>query len=273
MTRMSAIHSRIDQLDLTLFSAIAGQTSDDDRRSLLALQSAYRQWKGRFTILEIGSYEGGSLQAYVADPACEHIISIDPRPAVVLDQRGSTWDYSRVSAEDMLKRLAAVPDADVRKVRAITAGTDTLRAADLVTRPDFCFLDGEHTDAAVLRDARFCLEASAPDCAMVFHDANIVYNGLRTLLDEIEASGREFRAYNLASVVFVIELGACRLSGFAPLSSWRDQNYKGYLDSLLRNDHFREIARRHERLGQHPLLAPLRKMGLVAAAKRLLGAR
>lgn len=269
---MSAIHARIDQLDLTLFQAIEGQTALDDRRSFLALQSAYRQWKkGGFTILEIGSYEGGSLQAYVADPACMHIISIDARPALVRDERGSTWDYSQVTAEDMLARLAAVPGADVGKVHAITAGTDTLRVADLGARPDGCFIDGEHTNEAVLRDARFCLEAAGPDCAIAFHDSDVVYDALRAFLGDLDARGLEYRAYNLPSVVFVIELGECRLSGFEPLRSWREQNYKGYLDSLAQNHHFRETAHRHERLMRHPLLKLLRRLGIIGAAKKMFG--
>ena len=263
------MESRIDRLDVTLFQTIDGQTSEDDRRSLLALQSAYRQWKDRYTLLEIGSYQGGSLQTFVADPACVEIISIDPRPALVPDERGSEWNYSHVSADDMRARLAAVPGADLAKLRCITAGTDTVRATDIGGRPDCCFLDGEHTDEAVLRDARFCLEACGADCVMVFHDANIIYNGLRTFVTELAAGGRPFRAYNLPSTVFVIELGNCTLSEFQPLRAWRDQNYKGYLDSLSLNDHFREIARRHDRLSHHPLIASLRKLGLLSAAKRL----
>jgi hypothetical protein len=148
-----------------------------------------------------------------------------------------------------------------------------VRPSELPARPDCCFVDGEHTDAAVLRDARFCLEASAADCAIVFHDANIIYNGLKAFITELQASGRQFRAYNLPSTVFVIEVGNCRLTGFEPLASWREQNYKGYLDSLAGNDHFREIARRHERLSRHPVLVALRKLGLLSAVRKLGGWR
>ncbi len=266
------IHERIDQLDLTLFQTIEGQSSEGDRRSFLALQSACRQWKrGGFTVLEIGSFEGGSLQGYVADPSCERIVSVDPRPPSVPDERGSQWDYSQVTAEQMLTRLAAVPGADVGKVQAITASTETLSADDLDVRPDLCFIDGEHTDEAVLRDARFCLAVAAPDCVIAFHDANVVYRALRVLIDDLQARGREFRAYNLPSVVFVIELGECRVSECEPLRTWRGQNYQGYLDSLSQNDHFREIARRHERLIQHPLLSLPRRLGIVSVAKKVFG--
>lgn len=268
------IHERIDQLDLALFQTIEGQSSEGDRRSFLALQSACRQWKqGGFTVLEIGSFEGGSLQGYVADPSCERIVSVDPRPPSVPDERGSQWDYSQVTAEQMLTRLAAVPGADVGKVQAITASTETLSADDLDVRPDLCFIDGEHTDEAVLRDARFCLAVAAPDCVIAFHDAHIVYRGLQELLGELEKQGRRFRAYNLPSVVFVIELGECRLSGYEPLRSLREQNYLGYLDSLLKNDPFRETARRFQRLTRQPMLGLARRLGVVAVAKKLFDLR
>ena len=266
------IHDQIDRLDVELFQTIAGQTSLDDRRSLLALQSACRQWKQEpYCVLEIGSYEGGSLQGYVADPACERIISIDPRPAIVRDERGSTWDYSQVSAEGMVGRLEAVPGANTRKIRVLTTGVEGLMGADLDGRPDICFVDGEHTDEAVLRDARFCLAATGQHGVIAFHDANIVYRALRAFLDGLEGEGRPFRAYNLPSVVFVVELGSCRLSDVEPLASWRTQNYKGYLDSLLANDPHRELARRYESLLQHPVLGLARRLGLVAAAKKLTG--
>lgn len=269
---MPSISERIDRLDISLFRTIEGQSSEDDRRSLLALQSACRQWKaGPYSVLEIGSYEGGSLQGHVADPSCGQIISIDARPTMVPDERGGTWDYSHVTADQMLARLADVPGADVSKVKVFTAGTDSVRVADLGCQPDLCFIDGEHTDAAMLRDARFCVSAAGPDCAIALHDANIVYKGLRTLVGELEASGRAFRAYPLASVTFVIELGACRLSEYEPLRSWRAQNYKGYLASLEQNDHYRETARRYQRLARHPLLRWPRKIGLVGAVKKRLG--
>lgn len=264
------LHDRIDRLDVSVCRHIEGQCSEDDLRSFLAVQSACRQWKGRpYTVLEIGSYLGGSLQSHVSDPACERIISIDPRPSVVRDERGSTWDYSGVSAADMLARLAEVPNADVGKVHAITSSTDRLRVDDLPARPDVCFVDGEHTDDAVLRDARFCLAAVGPAGVIAFHDANIVYRALLTFIQDLEATGRPFRAYNLPSVVFVVEIGDCRLSELEPLRTWREQSFRGFLASLMRNDHFRDVAMRHERATGHPVFAVLRKVGVVAAMRRL----
>ena len=168
---MPTIQEQIDQQDLSLFKTIESQSSEDDRRSFLALNSAFRQWKGgKFTFLEIGSYKGGSLQSYVADPGCTKIISIDPRPKFVPDAREKGGDYSHVTTQHMLDLLAKVPGADVKKVAPIEKGTEQIGPGALPFKPDFCFIDGEHTDTAMLRDAQFCLRAMGPDSAMAFHD-------------------------------------------------------------------------------------------------------
>ena len=81
----------------------------------------------------------------------------------------------------------------------------------LGVRPDLCFIDAEHTDDAALRDARYCLAAAGPDCAIAFHDANVVYRALRTLISELESAGREFRAYSLPEAVLKLRQGFGRL--------------------------------------------------------------
>lgn len=171
----------------------------------------------------------------------------------------------------MIDLLAKVPDADVKKVMPIEKGTESLKPADLPFKPDFCFIDGEHTDTAMLRDAQFCLNAMGPDSAMAFHDGDIICLGLDKFFHELEAAGREFRAYNLPSSVFVIEFGKCRLSQSEPMRSWRDQNYKGYLYALVRNDVFRTTAREYWRIAEHPAFKLPHKLGLVKVAKKLMG--
>ena len=135
------------------------------RRSLLALHAACREVHGRFAYLEIGSHLGGSLQAFVCDEACEAIVSIDPRPSSQPDGRGIVYRYDGNSTARMLENLKRLPGADLGKLRTIDAGTDSVDPAELGLRPTLCFVDGEHTDAAVLRDAGFCRAALDDDPA------------------------------------------------------------------------------------------------------------
>jgi hypothetical protein len=256
---LTAFERQLAELDEdTLFRHIPSQTTALDRRSLLGLHLAWRRGH-RFTYLEIGSHLGGSLQALVVDPLCERIISIDARPLSVPDERigpGDTQSYEGNSTARMLALLGAVPGADVRKVHTIDAGTDQLDPSTFSFRPDLCFIDGEHTDHAVLRDARFCLSVVNPDGCIVFHDANVIYRGVNEFIrhDLIEP-GRSFRAYVLPHAVFVIELGMSRLHECAEIRSMLENNYQAYLVGLMANDHFREIA-------LHPVVLFLRKVRL-----------
>ena len=70
--------------------------------------------------------------------------------------------------------------------------------------PDFCFIDGEHTNQAALRDARFCRAAMRGAGVIAFHDSYAVERAILTFLRE---TPRPHRAYSLRSSVYVVELG------------------------------------------------------------------
>jgi hypothetical protein len=221
---------------------VLSQSTDGDKRSLLAIQRAMRETRraARYVYLEIGSFMGGSLQPHVPDPLCRKIISIDPRPPSLPDERGIAA-YPQNTAENMLRGLARVPGAELAKITTIEAGTGTLDPLSIEPRPDFCFIDGEHTDEAVLRDSRFCESALKGEGWLVYHDANIVYEGLIAFLADLQQRGVVFRACNFEDSVFLIELGDCRLSESPMMSGPRQSSGKGYLWSLHENDLYRRF--------------------------------
>lgn len=235
---MDDFQKRIDDLDPGLFTHVLSQCTGGDKQSLLSLQSAVRDILPAFAYLEIGSYKGGSLQPYVVDPRCSSIISIDPRPYTLADARG-TERYPENTTSGMLEALAKIPGSSVRKIRTFEAGTDTLNPSALDIRPDFCFIDGEHTDAAALRDARFCLAAAKPDSIIAFHDANLIYSALDAFIQQLQQEGRVFRPYVLPDSVFVIELGSLSLRESPAVRSQLAENYKAYLAGMLANDWYR----------------------------------
>jgi hypothetical protein len=176
----AAITARVHRLDVGLLDAIESQTSTADRRSLLALHGTMLTMLGTFRYLEIGSHLGGSLRALVAEPGCTHITSIDPRPLVQPDERpeiGYRWEYADNSTERMLALLGAVPGADLGKVTTIELSTEDIDPGSLPHRPDLCFIDGEHTNRAALRDAGFCLAAVGDRGVIAFHDAWVTSAG------------------------------------------------------------------------------------------------
>ncbi|HZS30107.1 MAG TPA: class I SAM-dependent methyltransferase [Gaiellaceae bacterium] len=203
---MSTLRDRLNALDVTLMEHTVSQMLVADKRSVLALHAAIADRLGHFTYLEIGSYKGGSLQALVADERCRKIISIDPRPEWVADDRSELasggWVYSDNTTQGMLDGLATIPGADVSKVEAIELGTDEIDPAG-VDRPDICFVDGEHTHDAVLRDARFCRAAMRGSGVVAFHDFAIVPGAI---LEFVRESHPAF-GYLLRHETFVVELG------------------------------------------------------------------
>ena len=205
LSRAKQLAARIAALDTTLLSSIESQTTEPDRRSLLALHAAVAE-RGPFRYLEIGSHLGGSLQALVADARCAEIISVDTRPASQPDDRGETFHYEDNSTERMLRLLDEVPGADVSKVRTFEVGTDELRPSELPGAPALCLIDGEHTNEAALTDARFCLEAVGESGVIAFHDSNVVQAAID---DFVRSLGeRPHAAFQLPDSVAVVQVGA-----------------------------------------------------------------
>jgi len=238
-TQSSSLGRRIASLDTDLFETIASLTTDQDRRSLLALHEACRPSYGTFEYLEIGSYHGGSLQALVRDPSCASIVSIDARPSSQPDARGTDFFNLDNSTERMLDRLRAIPGADVAKITTLDASTQTLDPARVPARPALCFIDGEHTDGAAYADARFCAATLAGAGAIAFHDAQIVYGGIGRFIDELRESGAEMHCYVLPDSLFVIELGRPRLLESDAVRARLADSWRAYLWSLNFNDGYR----------------------------------
>src|SRR5262249_40027807 len=139
---------------------------------------------GSFGYLEVGSYRGGSLQVVMQDPRCTHVVSIDPRPATTPDKRSGVCRYGNQTTAGMLSLLRRLPAAEMSKLTTFDVGTDALRPNQLPIKPAFCFIDGEHTDEAAFRDARFCHAALDSAGIIAFHDSEAVRGAIRHFLRE-----------------------------------------------------------------------------------------
>jgi hypothetical protein len=70
------------------------------------------------------------------------------------------------------------------KLSTFECASEELELSALPARPDFCFIDGEHTNEAALRDARFCARAIRGRGVIAFHDHSLVAQGVRAFLRE-----------------------------------------------------------------------------------------
>jgi hypothetical protein len=239
-----AFSGRLARLDLSLFAAIPSQTSDADRRSLLAIQEAVRARVPAYAYLEIGSHLGGTIQPYVVDPLCTHVFSIDRRPPSQPDERGPVYDYPDNATAPMLALLRALSPQGVGKVRCWDADARDVDPAAVSPRPALCFVDGEHTDRAVRSDAAFCLRVLGGSGVVAFHDAPVVYNGLFEIVEELGRAGTPFVAYHLPDTVFVIEVGDFPVHLSPAVARMLVHNHTGYLASLRANDAYRRFYNR-----------------------------
>lgn len=213
---------QLASLDMGLFGYVPSETSPRDRKSLLALYNACGECFSEYSYLEIGSHLGGTLQVLLRDERCKEIISIDPRPQDMPDDRGRRFAYPGNTTERMLHHLRAVPGGRLEKLRTIEASTADLAPQDFVGAASFCFIDGEHTHESALRDARFCRAVVSDDGAIAFHDRSVVAPAIRDFLLELDGAC-EFSAYELPGALFVVEVGTARLIRTAWMSrlEWR----------------------------------------------------
>lgn len=241
---MKNFAEHLENLDIKVFEKIHSQTSDSDKRSILACQKAVRELAGEYTFLEIGSYRGGSLQPFVLDAKCKKIISIDKRPKVSPDERGIDVVYLNNTTEKMLENLREVFPGGVSKIRTIDGDVSEIDPAEVTEKPELCFIDGEHTDEATWRDFEFCRKVMANDGAVLFHDTMIIYNAVSRIIEFLEENNIKFRAYNLPSVMFVIEIGDFPLYKSEAISEMLSNNHVGYLEALRFSDQYRQFANR-----------------------------
>lgn len=241
---MKEFEEKIETLDTKLFEKIHSQTSNDDKRSILACQKAVRELVGDYTFLEIGSYQGGSLQPFVMDDRCKKIISVDKRPKIAPDVRGVDVVYLNNTTAKMLENLKEVFPDGVSKIRTIDGDVAEIDPAQVTEKPELCFIDGEHTDEATLRDFHFCYKVMAKNGAVLFHDTMIIYNAVLKVIEFLEQNNIKFRAYNLPSVMFIIEIGDFPLYKSAAINEMLSNNYVGYLAALQYSDQYRQFANR-----------------------------
>lgn len=198
--------ARLAQRDPTLFAPVLSTTTTADRRSLLALQSMVRA-DGDYDYLEIGSHLGGTLQPHCLDPLCRTIYSIDKRTLLVADIRGIPYAYPDIDSAQMLEGLRQVYGAKVNKIIAFDCDAREVPDERIGRAPRLCFIDGEHTTAAVERDFAYCCRICAMDGIIAFHDANLVYQAIGRCRRMLERDGVAHRGVKLPGTVYAFLLG------------------------------------------------------------------
>lgn len=203
---MSDWIEKINKLDLDLFETVPSQTSDGDRRSLLAVQRATAQKYKDYVYLEIGSYLGGSIQPHLVDKRCKIIYSIDARPEHQPDDRPQrdVAQYPENSTEKMLDLLGRIDNGDVTKIQCFDLDASKIDTDKITPRPQLAFIDGEHTKSAVLSDFQFCRKVISKNGTILFHDFGIIYPAIQEIYKQLDEQQHAYVALKLEDNVFAI---------------------------------------------------------------------
>ena len=237
---MSNFEQLINNLDLKIFEKIKTQLTDNDKQTLLGCQFAVRNLLPKYNYLEIGSYLGGSIQPHLLDEKCARVYSIDKRPLRQPDERGVDYIYLNNSTARMLELLSEVAPAD--KITTIDGDTRReVKPSQIEEKIQMCFIDGEHTDEAVLSDFKFCLEVLDENGAILFHDSAINYNAIANCVQYLKDNGIEFRANSLPDAVFVVEIGDFPLHKSPPIMERLLNNHVGFIFQMQYNDYYRQF--------------------------------
>lgn len=231
---MSNWLQRIDALDLSLFNRIESQTSPADRISLLAAQRATARCHPQYTYLEIGSHLGGSIQPHLVDQRCKKIYSIDARPRQQPDDRspGYVAYYENNSSERMLALLGTIGAGEVNKIECFDLDASQIETASISDAPDLIFIDGEHTNRAVLSDFEFCNKVVGKGGTILFHDFFMVYPAILEICRTLDRQRRTYLPLKFESCVFGIF--------FSPQMVYADSFLA---EQYRRNKHFVPIFR------------------------------
>lgn len=234
---------QLSNLDLQLYAKVKSELEDGDKESLLAIQQAVRQRFTTYAYLEIGSHLGGSIQPYLLDDRCTQIYSIDKRPVAPPDERQNDHRYPDNSTARMLSLLSEV-SPDIAKIKTFDMDASEVDKREINPKPQFCFIDGEHTDRAVISDFEFCRRVLDRSGVIVFDDAHIVFGGLSKVIERLKYEQVSFRAYPLPQKLFVIEFGDFNLHLNDEIHARLINNYEVYLYSLNEMAQYREFYNR-----------------------------
>ena len=197
--------ARISSLDTSLFDQIESHTSQRDRRALLNIQNIVRSFKDSYIYLEIGSHLGGSIQPHLLDRKCRKIFSIDKRPLVQPDVRWEGGDkYPGNSTQRMFDNLRRL-STDLSKITCFDSDASEIDKNTVTPKPDICFIDGEHTNKKVVPDFEFCASVLNKNGVIIFHDAGVVSEGIRSIIDSLRRKKVKFEAVWLPDSIFLLD--------------------------------------------------------------------
>jgi hypothetical protein len=138
----------------------------------------------------------------------------------------------------MIEGLSRIPGADLSKLKTFDTDASEVPAGE-IDRPDYCFVDAEHTDRAIQSDYIFCETVSKGRPVFLAHDAFIVYRGLDAIIKRVARSQQFVRVLLLPTHLMLIDTVG-HIGNHAAVIARAREGWRGYLDGMLTNDWYRQ---------------------------------
>ena len=197
----------IEACDEALFSILTA-FQPGDRRSFLGLLNLVRDRQPGYAYLEVGSDLGASLQPALSDPRCAVAYSVDLRVAAQPDERGRHYPFPDNTTAAMVANLRPrVGEAGIAKLRTFDCDLADVPALAIDRPPHLALVDAEHTNRAAFRDGLGVLRHLAPNAVLMFHDANLVFDGLLNFDAMLRDRGGAVWSAFLPDTLFAVALG------------------------------------------------------------------
>ncbi|WP_137929769.1 class I SAM-dependent methyltransferase [Mesorhizobium comanense] len=198
----------IETLDIAVFR-VETHSTPGDRASFLRVQNLARSVLGRYVYLEVGSHLGGSLFPHLIDPACGAVLSFDPRPTALPDERGEFIPYPENSTARMIAVLGEqLPASAMTKLTTFDSDVSAVLPEAASSKATLAFIDGVHTNQACFSDFVGVLKFMETDCIVCFHDANLIADAIINAERLLDHLGIAHETVFLPDTVAVIGLGA-----------------------------------------------------------------
>lgn len=116
------------------------------------LRALYRQRQPK-RVLEIGSWQGGTLREWLTLGNPELVVAVDPN-----HQRPELYQGWQKPGTVLVTIAGLSQDRLVQQ------------AVQALGPFDWLFVDGDHVEAAVRKDVRLCVASALPEAVLVLHD-------------------------------------------------------------------------------------------------------
>lgn len=113
-------------------------------------------------------------------------------------------DYGEQTSAAMLDRLSVATGHKTHKIKCFDMDMAELRSSDVDQPVDLLFIDGEHTNQAVLSDFFSAKTHLAADCVIVFHDYHTVFQAVQEIQRKLIAKNGRCFGLKLDGEVYVI---------------------------------------------------------------------